>query len=405
MKKPKIVILGAGYGGLMTTVRLQKMVGMNEVDIVLVNKNEYHYETTWLHEASAGTLHHDRVRYNIADVIDRNKVDFVQDEAIEIKTDEKKVILANSEIEYDYLVVSLGAEPETFGIKGLKEYAFSITNVNSARQIREHIEYQFATYSNEAEKNEDRLTIVVGGAGFTGIEFVGELTNRIPELCREYDIDNDKVKIFCVEAAPMVLPGFDPELVNYAVAQLERKGVEFKIGTPIKECTPEGILVAKDENEVEEIKANTVVWAAGVRGNSIIEKSGFEAMRGRVKVEKDLRAPGFEDVFIIGDCALIINEEINRPYPPTAQIAIQQGEVCAHNLVALVRNKAELTLFKPDIKGTVCSLGEDDAIGVALGKKMVGTKAAFMKKMIDNRALYMIGGASLVMKKGKFKVL
>jgi NADH dehydrogenase len=404
LRKPKIVIVGAGYGGLMTTVRLQKLIGVNEADIVLINKNDYHYETTWLHEASAGTLHHDRVRYDIRDVIDRSKVEFIQDSVVEINKDEKKVILEKDEVAYDYLVIALGGEPETFGIKGLKEYAFGITSVNSSRQLREHIEYQFATYNMEEEKNDDRLTIVVGGAGFTGIEFLGELSNRVPELCHEYDVDFHKVKIICVEAAPTVLPGFDPELVNYAVSQLERKGVEFLIGTAIKECTPEGIFVAKGEDEPREIKAGTVVWAAGVRGNSIIEKSGFEAMRGRVKVQPDLRVSGFEDVFIIGDSSLVINEEINRPYPPTAQIAMQQGETAARNIAALIRDKGELESFKPDIKGTVCSLGEDDAIGVVYGKKLTGAKASFMKKVVDNRSLYMIGGAGLVFKKGKFNI-
>ncbi|HJV32040.1 MAG TPA: NAD(P)/FAD-dependent oxidoreductase [Bacillales bacterium] len=405
MSKPKIVILGAGYGGLMTATRLQKLVGVNEADIVLVNKNDYHYETTWLHEASAGTLHHDRVRYGIQDVIDRSKVEFVQDTIIDINKEEKKVILEKKEINYDYLVVAVGGEPETFGIKGLKEFAFGITTVNSSRQLREHIELQFATYNMEEEKKDERLTIVVGGAGFTGIEFLGELSNRVPELCHEYDVDFSKVKIICVEAAPTVLPGFDPELVKYAVSTLERKGVEFKIGTAIKECTPEGIFVAKGEDEPQEIKAGTVVWAAGVRGNALIEKAGFEAMRGRVKVQPDLRAPGHDNVFIIGDSSLMINEEINRPYPPTAQIAMQQGQTCANNIAALIRNKTDLETFKPDIKGTVCSLGEDDAIGVVYGKKITGTKASFMKKVVDNRALYMIGGVSLVMKKGKFKFL
>lgn len=405
MRKPKIVILGAGYGGLMTAVRLQKLVGVNEADIVLVNKNDYHYETTWLHEASAGTMHHDKVRYEIRNVIDKSKVEFVQDTVLEINKDEKKVILEKNEISYDYLVIAIGGEPETFGIKGLKEFAFGITSVNSSRQLREHMEYQFATYNMEEEKKEERLSIIVGGAGFTGIEFLGELTNRIPELCHEYDVDFNKVKITCVEAAPTVLPGFDPELVKYAVSQLERKGVEFLIGTAIKECTPEGIFVAKGEDEPHEIKAGTVVWAAGIRGNALVEKSGFEAMRGRVKVQLDLRAPGHDDVFIIGDSALMINEEINRPYPPTAQIAMQQGETCAKNLAALIRNKTDLETFKPDIKGTVCSLGEDDAIAVVYGKKLMGTKAAFMKKVVDNRSLYMIGGVPLVLKKGKLKFL
>ncbi|MCA1027790.1 NAD(P)/FAD-dependent oxidoreductase [Cytobacillus kochii] len=404
MKKPKIVILGAGYGGLMTATRLQKQIGANDAEIILVNKNDYHYETTWLHEASAGTLHHDRVRYDISKVIDNGKVEFVKGTAVEIKTDEKKVLLEKGELEYDYLVVALGGESETFGIKGLKEYAFSISNINSARQIREHIEYQFATYNTEEVKDDTRLSIVVGGAGFTGIEFLGELGNRIPELCKEYDVPFEKVKIVCVEAAPMVLPGFDPELVEYAVAHLEKKGVQFRIGTAIKEGTPDGIIVAKGEDDVEEIKAGTVIWAAGIRGNAIIEKSGFEAMRGRIKVDENLRAPGHDNIFVIGDSSLVINEEINRPYPPTAQIAMQQGELVAKNIAALIQNK-ELWTFTFDNKGTVCSLGEDDAIGVVFGKKVVGKKASFMKKMVDNRALLMIGGASLVAKKGKFNVL
>lgn len=404
MRKPRIVVLGAGYGGLMTVTRLQKQLGSTDADIVLVNKNEYHYETTWLHEASAGTLSPDQVRYDISKVIDTSKVDFVQDTAVKVELEEKKVILENHEpLAYDYLVVALGGAPETFGIKGLDTYAFSITNVNTARLIREHIELQFAKY--RIDQKPERLTIVVGGAGFTGIEFLGELGNRIPELCQEYDIDKDMVKVICVEAAPTALPGFDPALVEYATAHLERKNVEFRIGTAIKEATPEGIVVAKGEDDTEEIKAATVVWAAGVRGNPIIVDSNIENMRGRVKVEADLRAPGLSDVFVIGDCSLVINEEINRPYPPTAQIAMQQGELVASNIAKLVQGKSNLDSFTFDNKGTVCSLGDDDAIGVVFGKKVTGTKASFMKKMIDNRALYMIGGIPLTMKKGKFNLL
>ncbi|WLR50443.1 NAD(P)/FAD-dependent oxidoreductase [Bacillus tianshenii] len=401
LKKPDILILGAGYGGIMTAVNLGKQLGVDDANITLVNKHNYHYQTTWLHENAAGTLHHDKTRIQIKDVINASKVNFVQDTVKEIKTNEKKVVTENGELTYDYLVIALGFESETFGIKGLKEHAFSIRSINAAREIREHIEYQFSKYNND--QRDELLNIVVGGAGFTGIEFVGELANRVPELCEEFDIDRSKVRIINVEAAPTALPGFDPELVEYAMEQLERKGVEFRIGTAIKECTPEGIIVEKDDN-VEEIKAATVVWAAGVRGNPIMEQSGIETMRGRVKVEKDLRAPGFNDLFIVGDCALIINEEINRPYPPTAQIAIQEAEVCAKNLATLVKGGSELEGFTPEIRGTVCSLGEDDAIGVIGDKKVFGKTAAFMKKVIDNRYLLKLGGAGLVLKKGKLKM-
>lgn len=402
--KQKIVILGAGYGGLLTAVRLQKSLSENEAEIILVNKNDYHYETTWLHEASAGTMHHDRVRYNISDVIQKNKVKFVQDTVEKVNPAEQKVILSKSEIPYDYLVVALGGESETFGIKGLDEHAFTITSVDNARQIKDHLDYQFSTYSAEKDKNEDRLSIVVGGAGFTGIEFLGELVNRIPELCKEYDIDKSKVKVYCVEAAPMILPGFDPKLVSYARALLEKKGVEFQIGTAIKECTAEGVIVVAGEEEPRLIKAGTVVWAAGVRGNSVIDKSGFENMRGRVKVDSYLRVPGYENTFVIGDCSAVINPENDRPYPPTAQIAMQQAITTAKNITSLVKGKRELDDFEFDNKGTVCSLGEHDAIGVVFGKKLTGFSASFMKKVIDNRALFMIGGPSLVFKKGKFNI-
>lgn len=401
MKRPTILVLGAGYGGLSTVVNLQKSLGTDDADIVLINKNDYHYEATWLHEAAAGTLTPEQVRYDIKRVINEQKVKFIKAEVKGIDVKEKVVTSDAGTHTYDYLVISLGFEGETFGIPGLDKYALSIANVKAARQIRDHIDYQFATWSLEDEKDDSRLTIIVGGAGFTGIEFLGELGNRVPELCKEYDVPAEKVRVICVEAAPMVLPGFDPELVKYAVGQLEAKGIEFSIGTPVVEATPEGVKIKKGEDEFEFIKAGTVVWAAGVRGNRLIEETGIENMRARVKIDKDLRAPGYSDVFIIGDCALMINEETNRPYPPTAQIAMQQGDMCANNIVALLKGQPTAQ-FVPDLKGSVCSLGHDDAIGVVYGKKLTGTKASFMKKVVDNRSLFLIGGLGLTMKKGKF---
>ncbi len=404
MKGPKIVVLGAGYGGLMTVTRLQKALEQNEAEIILVNQNAYHYETTWLHEASAGTVHHDRVRYLVASVINKHKVNFIQDSVIKINKEDKIVILNNGEVSYDYLVIGLGPETEMIGIEGLKEYAFPISNLDSAQRIRKHIDYQFATYHAQKAKKDSHLTIVVGGAGFTGIEFLGELTNRIPKLCNEYGISFEKVRIYCVEAAPVVLPGFDLELSDYAVSFLKKRGVEFKVNTAIKGVTEKGIIVSTGQDEVEEIRASTIIWAAGFRGNTVIEASGFDVIRGRVKVNPDMRVPGFEEIFIVGDCAFMINEEKNCPYPPTAQIAMQQGQLIAKNLVKLVRNRIDLETFVFDNKGTICSLGHGDAVGMICGKKIKGKKASFMKKMVDNRALFMIGGPTLVAKKGKFNI-
>ncbi|PRO65520.1 NAD(P)/FAD-dependent oxidoreductase [Alkalicoccus urumqiensis] len=400
MNKPKIVILGAGYGGMMVASRLQKSTVVKDAEVTLVNKHNYHYQTTWLHEPAAGTMHHDKTRMKIDSVIDTKKVNFIKDTVVKIDRDQKKVELENAVLDYDYLVLGLGSIPETFGIPGVQEHAFAIRSVNSVRLIKEHMEYQFASYNKQEEKPEGMLNIVVAGAGFTGIEFVGELTERVPELCEEYDIPRDKVRLLSVEAAPTALPGFDEELVEYAMNILESRGVEFKINTPIKEVREDGVLL----NDDSFIKSNTIVWTTGVRGNPVVEESGFDAMRGRIKVDKDLRAPGHEDIFVIGDCALIINEETDRPYPPTAQIAIQQSYTCANNLKALVEGKSELEQFKPDIKGTVASLGGKEAIGVVGSRKLYGNSASAVKKMIDNRYLFLLGGMPLVLKKGKLKM-
>lgn len=392
---PKIVILGAGYGGILTAQRLQKELNYNEADVTLVNRHDYHYITTHLHMPAAGTDSIENTRVSISKLIDEFKIDLVKSSVQEIRLHDKKVILEDGTLSYDYLVIGLGGEPETFGIPGLAEHAMTIRSINSVRLIREHIEYQFALYKNE-RRPQERINFVVGGAGFSGIEFVAELADRIPRLCKEYDVDPTLVNIYNVEAAPAALPGFAPELVEYAMNVLEKKGVTFKMGIAIKECLPGGVVL----NNGEEIRAATVVWTGGIRGNRLVESAGFETMRGRVKVDEYLRAPGYENIYIIGDNSLIFNEE-GRPYPPTAQMAMQQGVCCAQNIVAAIRDKS-MRKFEFSNKGTVASLGRGEGIAVVGDKKYQGWKAAQLKKLVDLRYLFIIGGIPLVLKKGRF---
>lgn len=391
---PKIVILGAGYGGILTAQRLQKELNYNEADVTLVNRHDYHYITTHLHMPAAGTDSIENTRVSISKLIDEFKIDLVKSSVQEIRLHDKKVILEDGTLSYDYLIIGLGGEPETFGIPGLAEYAMSIRSINSVRLIREHIEYQFALYKNE-RRPQERINFVVGGAGFSGIEFVAELADRIPRLCKEYDVDPALVNIYNVEAAPSALPGFAPELVDYAIEVLKKKGVTFKFDVAIKECTPNGVVLSTGE----EIRSATVVWTGGIRGNRLIEAAGFETMRGRVKVDEYLRAPGYENIYIIGDNSLIFNGE--RPYPPTAQMAMQQGVCCAQNIVSAIRGKG-LKKFEFHNKGTVASLGRGEGIAVVGDKKYQGWKAAQLKKLVDLRYLFIIGGIPLVLKKGRF---
>ncbi|WP_288395083.1 NAD(P)/FAD-dependent oxidoreductase [uncultured Vagococcus sp.] len=397
MNKPKIVILGAGYAGLKTAKQLQKK-NVN-AEIILVNKNEYHYESTQLHEVAAGTEPGSKISFNIADVIDSNKVTFIQDEVTLIKKEEKKVILAKKgEISYDYLVIALGFESETFGIPGVNEFSKPLVDIKTAEAARQYLDTNLANYAKS--KNEADLSIAVCGAGFTSIEYLGEITNRIPKLAEKLNFPADKVKITCIEAMPTLLPMFSEKLGTYGIDVLKKRGVNFIVGTPIKEIK-ENTVVYEQEGELKELTANTVIWTTGVRGSTVVGESGFDERRGRVVVESDLSVAGFPEVFMIGDVSAVMDGDSGRPFPTTAQIALQQGAYLGNALAAKLNNQSvEAFTYKP--LGTVASIGNNVGLGNVMGKEVKGYIGSIMKKNIINKSLVTTGGTKTLLKKGRF---
>ncbi|RYL95002.1 NAD(P)/FAD-dependent oxidoreductase [Sporolactobacillus sp. THM7-4] len=396
MKKKRIVILGAGYGGLRTLKKLQEL--RPNAEIVIINKNDYHYETTSLHEVAAGTTEAQKICYPVSCVIDPDQTTFIQDTVVRVDRKEKQVILQKGvPVSYDYLLIGLGFESESFGIQGIREYALAISDIPSVERIRRHIENQFARWKEDHK--EERLTIVVGGAGFTSFEFLGELTHRLPALIHRYHILKHQVRIICIESSPDVLPMFDRTLANYGTSKLKRRGVRFVVGR-VNRVMPNHVYY-KNGDELKVIQTGTFVWSGGVRGSSVIEASGFRQQRGRVRVKADLTVPGNPDILIIGDCSAVIDPESGSPYPTTAQIAMQQADCAAYNLKALVDGNP-LKPFVYKWKGTVCSLGRNDAMGQVMGKNLKGYPASIMKKVIDNRSLVKIGGVETMLRKGMF---
>lgn len=399
-ERKKVLVLGAGYAGLSTVSKLQKIIGVQEADITLINKNEYHYESTWLHETAAGSMNWEDGVYPIAKVVDNMKVRFIPAEVTKINRDQQVVETSQGDFEFDTLVVALGFESESFGIKGMDEFATTIVSPETAVTTREEIEQNFIKY--KTSKDPKDLSILVGGAGFTGVEFLGELVETLPELCKIHGIDYNDVKITCVEAMPSMLPMFSDELTQYAVDFLESRGVEFMLGTAIVAANDNGFVVKVNDEEVQ-LEASSVVWTAGVRGSRLMEESFEGVKRGRIVVKEDLTIDGYPNIFAIGDVAAVMNGtgENARPYPTTAQIAMQLGEHTAKN-IKLNLNGEKMAPFSYDDKGTVCSLGSKDGIGVVFGREIKGKSAAFMKKVIDTRAVLKIGGAVLGATKGKF---
>ncbi|MBL0386599.1 NAD(P)/FAD-dependent oxidoreductase [Tumebacillus sp. ITR2] len=351
----KVVILGAGYAGLVCALELNKLATSQDAEIVLVNKHDYHQLITQLHEPAVGAKKQEDITVSLNSVLGSKPIKFIKDTVVSINKEQQSVELEHSTIAYDYLVVALGSETEFFGIPGLKEYSFTMKSVNQANRIREHIEKCFENYSKE--KRDSMLTFVVGGAGFSGIELVGELADKLPELTAKYNVPKDKVKVFSVEAAPSIMPGFDPELVDFAKQSLEQRGVKFSIGTPVVQVEP-GKVHLKGGDIIE---TDTMIWTGGVRGVQQVIDAGFETEpRGRAKVDEHMRALGHKNVWIIGDACFVLTPE-GRPYPPTAQISTQMGANAAVNIYATMKH-IKLEKFDPHLYGAVASLGRKEAV-------------------------------------------
>ncbi|MFK9090423.1 NAD(P)/FAD-dependent oxidoreductase [Bacillus salipaludis] len=391
MSKPKIVILGAGYGGIMTSKSLEKLLKSGEADVTLINKHDYHYLTTQLHKTGVGTAADRQIAMSIPELINPNKTRFLRAAVSSVDINTQEVHLEGGDtVKYDYLVIALGFEIETFGISGVKENAFAIRSFRSSKTIYHQIIKQFNLYKEDHDPS--RLTIVVAGGGFTGIEMMGELADGLPKLCKEHDIPYEKIRIVAIEAAPSVIPFFPKQSIQYTTEILKKRNIELITSTKILECTAEKVIL---ENNLE-IPTKTLIWSCGVKGNSIVHKWGLPIENGKIPVDSELRVKNMKNIFSLGDCSLFMKDEKNA-LPPTAQVALQQAPVCAKNIVASIRGEL-LNTFEYHHKGSVASIGLMAAVGKVGNFRLSGLFGAFMKQVIEARYLFNLGGPSLIIK-------
>ncbi len=380
----RVVIAGAGYGGVMAGKRLERA----ERAFTMVNKHSYHQFITWLHEAAGGRHTVDDYKIEIREIFRRPSSIVVKDEIIGMDREAREVKGRQNSYPYDYAIIALGSAPEFFGIPGLAEHSLQLRSVETARQIRSHIERQFATY--KADGDQSRLRIVIGGAGLTGIEFAGELIEWLPNLCKHSGIDPELSEVQNLEAAPVILPALSENLQSKARSVLENKGVRIRTGTKIVKV--EKHRVHLESGEV--IASRTIVWTGGVRANPLLSLAGFTCDgRGRAKVNEFLQSIDDERVFVIGDCAAFVSAR--KPLPPTAQLAAQMGEMAGVNVLAAIHDQP-LQTFHPRILGTLASLGRDVGVGVVAGMPTSGTVAAIAKELTKVKYLIQLGGLRMV---------
>lgn len=382
-----IVILGAGYAGVLAALSTRKELTADAATITVVNRVPYHQLITELHLPAAGNARDEQVCVPLDKLLSGKRIEVVLGEVEAILPDEHEVRLhGNTSLHFDILIVALGSHSEYFGIPGLKEHSLTLKSVDEARYIRGHIAQRFEAYQHHGDPAE--LTFAVGGAGLTGIELVGELADAMPLLCDRFGVDRSAVKLLSIEAMPSILPGFSAKLVQRAKASLEARGVEFLTGVPIVEAA-DGLVRLKDGRE---LSTRTMIWTGGVRGHALVANSGLTVDgRGRGLVNEYLQSVSHPNVFVIGDSALVLTNE-GRPYPPTAQLAWQMGEHCGPQVYALLKG-AKLDGFHPHIVATLASLGRKDAIGLVGSRKMelTGKPAGWLKDASNLRYLFEIG--------------
>lgn len=385
MQKKKILFLGAGYACL-STIKALKDEFFENAQVSLINNNSYHYHTILLHKVASGE---DVLgpKFDILPLLN-SKIDFIQDEVIKISKD--KVYAKNGEYEFDILVCGLGFEKETFGIKGMQEYALSIDNYENALKVNEEIYKKIKNY--KSSQNEDDLKIAVCGGGLSGVEFVSSLAKELINFCQKEGVDYQKIQLCIIEAMDHILPMFKKKISQKAKSELEKFDIKVYEKSKIIECKENEILLEGQTS----IKANTIVWTAGIRGNRVIENSlDFPSARSRIEVDEFLHPLNIKDshrYFFIGDNSICKNPQTNTPYPPTAQLALRQGAYTAKALIKLTKEEKFEKEFKFISGNTICSIGKDYAIGTILHKTISGKIAIKLKIFIEKLWQYQLEG-------------
>ncbi|WP_445488694.1 NAD(P)/FAD-dependent oxidoreductase [Niallia sp. 03133] len=384
-----IVILGAGYGGLLAAQNVRKYYTKEQAKVTLINKYPTHQIITELHRLAAGNVAEQAVAMPLEKLLKGKDVDLKIATVDSFSVDNKEVALTDgSTLTYDALVVALGSVTAYFGIPGLEENSMVLKSAADANKIYNHVEERIREYAKT--KKEEDATILIGGGGLTGVELVGELADILPKLTKKYGVDFKEIKLLLVEAGPKILPVLPENLIQRATESLEARGVKFLTGLPVTNVA--GNVV--DLKDGQKIVTNTFVWTGGVQGNPLVGVSGLEVNRGRATVNDNLQSTSHPEVFVAGDSAVYFPADGDgRPAPPTAQIAWQMGELIGYNLFAFLEGKS-LDTFKPVNSGTLASLGRKDGVAIigANSTPLKGLPATLMKEASNVRYLTHIKG-------------
>ena len=367
MTRPRVVIVGAGFAGL-TCARALKLA---PVDVLLVDRNNYHLFTPLLYQVATATLEPAEVARPVRQLIQPlTNADFRQAVVTGVDFEKRNLITDHGPISYDYLVLAGGATSEYFGNPALADSTMGLKGLDEGLAFRNRIIRQFEESRWITDPSERRrlLTFAVVGGGPTGVEMAGAISELIRLVLRKdyRDLNLSEVGVVLLEAAPYLLSAFDPMLREAARASLVQKQVEVMLGAKVDNVTEAGILLSSGER----IETANVLWTAGVRAADIGRETGLAlARQSRIKVAPTLQAPNYREVFVIGDMCGATDGE--SPLPMLIPVAMQEGKHVAANIASMV-DGGHATAFQYKDPGIMATIGRNSGVAQLGRVKLTG---------------------------------
>lgn len=357
-----IVIVGAGYAGVLTAKKLAKKFKKNEdVNITIIDKNPFHTMLTELHEVAANRVDEDSIKMSLNKIFAGRRVNIKLDTVQSIDFEGKKVLGKAESYDYDYLVLAAGSKPTYFGVPGAEEFAFKLWSYDDAVKLKDHIHNCFREAARETDIEEKRrlLNFYVVGAGFTGVEMVGELAEYVPILCEKFEIDREDVTITNVDVLERTVPILPEKLSAKVEKRLAKMGVDVILKTGVCGMGKDYIELRQNDACVRK-PTNTVIWTAGIESADITNEAAktlSSANRGRIKLDKYLRSVDDENVYVVGDNMLYTPEGSDTPVPQMVENCEQSAKTAARNIVVAITGEGEMEEYKPKFHGVMVCVG------------------------------------------------
>jgi NADH:ubiquinone reductase (H+-translocating) len=383
MNRPKVVILGGGFGGLAAARALYK-----DADVTVVDRHNYQTFLPLLYQVSTAGLAADHVAYPIRGALRKTSVKFRMASPINIDHRNKEVKLDSSEIlKFDHLIIALGSVTADFGIPGVKEFALGMKSVSEALTIRAEIMRRFEDLCRFEDDTKFSVTVIGGGP--TGVEMAGAIAELIRGPLKSDQAQVAKnISVTLVEAGPRLLPPFAPYLSARTKKDLEKLGVKVLLNTAVKELAHRKIFL-KDGTSLQ---SEITIWAAGVKGSDAMKDLGLPIEANRVAVEPTMQVKNYPNVWALGDIAGAKGKD-GGPLPMVAPVAIQQGKFIAKQIKRISLNK-QLEHFKYLDKGSMATIGRNKAVVQVRWFKLAGPLAWLVWLWLH--LFYLLGGRNKI---------